>query len=120
MRRTPVAPDSRRLRGVDGVALLAGRQEQEKPARVLVEAMGRRDLAFELAVLFIREYGYQSKYSGRVYTQYDAGHYFYWSMGAPLSSTSLINRKRLPGSEAIEDVGDQATEPGLFDTKEDA
>lgn len=78
------------------------------------------DRAFELAVLFIREHGYQSKYSGRVYTQFDARPYFYWSMGAPLSSTSLINRKRLPGSEVGEGVGEQTASPRLFDTKEDA
>jgi len=64
------------------------------------------DFSFELAVLFIREHGRQQTYSGRVYTVLDCGPHFYWSQGAPLSSTTLINRRLADG--------EMPPEPGLF------
>jgi hypothetical protein len=48
---------------------------------------------FERVVLHIREYGYQNIYGRTEYTQLDCGKYFYWTMGASLEATILINRK---------------------------
>jgi len=70
------------------------------------------DLPFELAVLYIREHGYQHKFGSRWYTQYDLDGRFYWSMGAPLSSSSLINRKWLGQDE---EGFEAPAEPNLFD-----
>lgn len=81
------------------------------------------EMAFELIVLHIREYGYEAVFAGDVYTQYDCGHHFYWTMGHSLPTTVVLNRKRLPGSEADgEDVSDQAAQPKLsdIDAKEEA
>lgn len=47
---------------------------------------------FERLVLFIRKYGYQKCYGRRVYTYFDVGPYCYWTMGAPVGETILINR----------------------------
>ena len=70
---------------------------------------------FELVVLHIREHGYQQTFGGVEYTQYDAAGHFMWTMNADLPSTVLINRKLLPDSEAGEDAGGRAANPGLFD-----
>lgn len=47
---------------------------------------------FEHAVMFIREFGYNEPWGGRVYTYFDHDGYAYWTMGAPLTETILINR----------------------------
>jgi hypothetical protein len=64
------------------------------------------DLTFEFATLFLRERGYQHKFGSRWYTQYDLDGHTYWSMGAPLAFTSLINRRLASG--------EMPPEPGLF------
>jgi len=51
------------------------------------------DSLFSRVVQHLREHGYRTWFNGRPYTQYDSGDYFYWTMGAPLSETILINRK---------------------------
>ena len=48
---------------------------------------------FELIVLHIREYGYEAVFAGDVYTQYDCGDHFYWTMGHSLPTTVVLNRK---------------------------
>lgn len=55
------------------------------------------DALFDAAVMHIRENGYEAVFEGRAYTQIDLGEYFYWTMGAPLHETILINRKRIGG-----------------------
>lgn len=53
------------------------------------------DAAFAWAVEFIRQRGYRAQFKGRGYTQIDVNEHFYWSMGAPIPSTILVNRKRI-------------------------
>jgi hypothetical protein len=69
---------------------------------------------FELIVLHVREHGYEALFAGSVYTQYDCGDHFYWTMGASLPTTVVLNRKPLPDSKAEEDKGSQAAELELF------
>ncbi len=49
---------------------------------------------FDFAVQAIRDLGYRAKFKGRYYTQLDVNDHYYWTMGAPLPSTILINRKK--------------------------
>ena len=49
--------------------------------------------AFDYAVTGIRNLGYKAKFNGRTYIQLDVNDHYYWTMGAPLPSTILINRK---------------------------
>ena len=51
--------------------------------------------AFENAVLFIRENGYQSKHYNVTYTYFEHDGYRYWTMGFPAYETTLINRAQL-------------------------
>jgi hypothetical protein len=72
-----------------------------------------------LIVLFIREHGYEAMFGGAQYTQFDCGDWFYWTMGHSLPTTVVLNRKQLPDSEPVENIGDVPAEPGLFHTQED-
>jgi hypothetical protein len=50
-------------------------------------------------VQYIRDYGYEVWFYGKPYTCFDVDGMRYWSMGAPLSETILINRAiNLPGN----------------------
>ncbi len=50
---------------------------------------------FEEFVLFIRKHGYKEKFWNRYYTYYNIGEYKYWTMGAPLEQTYILNRTKL-------------------------
>jgi hypothetical protein len=50
------------------------------------------DLPFEAVVQFIRDHGYRRRYGRRWYVCLDVGQHRYWTMGAPLPATILINR----------------------------
>ena len=50
---------------------------------------------FEQAVQTIRKDGYDDPYYGKVYRAINVGSYKYWTMGAPVKETTLINRKKL-------------------------
>jgi len=53
------------------------------------------DLAktFEAFVMYIRKHGYQRKFFNSVHTYLDVDGFTYWTMGAPLHKTILINRE---------------------------
>ena len=42
---------------------------------------------------YIREYGYQKRFFRKMMTYCDIGDYTYWTMGAPIEETTVINRK---------------------------
>ncbi len=77
---------------------------------------------FELVVLHVRERGYQQVYGGYEYTCYDAGEHFFWTMGADLRSTVVLNRKRVGQDEGERTAGkaeDRAGQPTLTDGEEE-
>ena len=47
---------------------------------------------FERAVRIIRKYGYTAYFRGRPYVYLDIDDMQYWTMGAPVRETTLINR----------------------------
>jgi hypothetical protein len=53
------------------------------------------DSVFDAAVRYIRENGVIEEYWGRQYKVLYAADHKYWTMGEPLASTILINRKLL-------------------------
>lgn len=53
--------------------------------------------SFEAAVRFIREHGVLEQYAGKPYKTLARKDHRYWTMGAPLEDTILINRKYFPG-----------------------
>lgn len=52
------------------------------------------DNAFDSVVDFIRKNGYKESFKGRNYTMFNANGYKYWTMGAPISETILVNRSK--------------------------
>jgi len=54
-----------------------------------------RNEDFAWTVETIRRYGYEEIYEGRSYTVLNINGMKYWTMGAPVAETILINRKYL-------------------------
>lgn len=54
---------------------------------------------FEEAVMGIRRYGYDSKFGSATYVYLDVDGKKYWTMGAALSETVLINRASVSVSD---------------------
>lgn len=52
---------------------------------------------FEFFVMYIREHGYEKRFGTRTYMYLDVGEHSYWTMGAPLKDTILINRAMKQG-----------------------
>ena len=50
--------------------------------------------SFEDFVIHIRAHGYKQNFFQKTYIYYDVGEYQYWTMGAPLQDTILINRAK--------------------------
>ena len=53
------------------------------------------DEAFHWFVLHIREHGYRAEYGGREYTYLEVDAWRYWTMGAPVAETTIINRAKV-------------------------
>ena len=49
-------------------------------------------LDFIKCVSFIRDSGYKKKFANRIYTYFNSNGYKYWTVGAPVYETTLINR----------------------------
>ena len=49
---------------------------------------------FEHLVQHIRKHGYEGRFYQKTLTYYDEGGMTYWTMGAPLEETTIINRCR--------------------------
>lgn len=61
--------------------------------------MPGREAEFEAVVMFIREHGYPKKFGKTEYMYIDLDGLFYWTMGAPLAATILINRAEIKTEE---------------------
>lgn len=66
-----------------------------------------RDDEFVACAQAIRAYGYEEKYEGKRYAMLNVNQYKYWTMGAPLDSTLLINRKLLVQDAAYDAIAPQ-------------
>ena len=53
------------------------------------------DDEFQWFVLYIRERGYRARYGGRHYNYLEIDAWRYWTMGAPVEATTIINRAKL-------------------------
>lgn len=56
---------------------------------------------FEKVVMHIRAHGYRERYGKSWYIRLNLDGWKYWTMGAPLKSTILINRARLDDSASV-------------------
>ena len=65
----------------------------DNPHHYTVRKTWQNDPVFDEVVTFMRANGKVEPFKGRNYTVYYANGYKYWTMGDPLSSTWIINRK---------------------------
>ena len=65
------------------------------PHEYTLRKLWTSDADFVHTVEYIRAYGYRASYQGRPYVQLNVNDRFYWTMGAPIKDTILINRKVL-------------------------
>ena len=71
------------------------------PHEYTLRKHSRSEDEFVRFVVHIREAGYVLKFAGRPYKCLDVGPHRYWTMGAPLDKTILINRaKNAPKAKA--------------------
>ena len=49
---------------------------------------------FEAFVLYVREHGYVEKFGRWAYTYLQIGEWKYWTMGAPVGETVVVNRAK--------------------------
>jgi hypothetical protein len=61
-----------------------------------------KHLYFDQAVRYIRGEGVIEYFAGKPYTMLHAGSHKYWTMGAPLVATALINRKVVDMADVLE------------------
>jgi SAM-dependent methyltransferase len=66
----------------------------------------RNNPLFDEIVQLIRDYGYQHKYGRTWYTKFDINDMQYWSMGAPVFETILINRALRVLSSPYDQIAD--------------
>ena len=66
----------------------------ENPHEYTVRLKGRADEDFREAVRVIRRRGGRVYFKDRPYTSLDADGWRYWTMGAPVLETTVINRAR--------------------------
>ena len=67
----------------------------DNPHWYTLRNLWERDADFTWTVETIRRYGYEEIYEGRRYTVLNLDYMKYWTMGAPVAETILINRKFL-------------------------
>ena len=59
------------------------------------------EAVFVAAVLAIREAGIDRRYQGHSYRYFDHGGYIYWTMGAPVDQTIILNRRKSTVTEDL-------------------
>jgi len=60
------------------------------------------DADFERFVGIIREHGYDRQFWGRTYRTFDLDGQQYWTMGAPVAETMIINRAPVGAAASVE------------------
>jgi len=76
---------------VRGVKWTFAKTMPEWPHEYIVRERVDENLFVQL-VLHIRAHGYQGKFYLQSFTYFDEGGMTYWTMGAPLEETTIINR----------------------------
>jgi hypothetical protein len=71
----------------------------QTPHEYTLRAKAPDEKLFEKVVLYIRQEGYKGEYGKTTYTYFDIDGWQYWTMGAPLRQTILINRAKLMGQK---------------------
>ena len=96
----PVSPDLV-LRCLESNFWAFARSMGDKPHWYTLKENWQSDTPFSEVVKFIRENGTSRRFYRATFTYWKGGDYEYWSMGAPLDETRLINRAYIGPSNDI-------------------
>ncbi|GMO33878.1 MAG: hypothetical protein Ta2B_14340 [Termitinemataceae bacterium] len=80
------------------------------------------DSLFDFIVAAMRECSYSGKFGGRRYQYFNVNEHYYWTMGAPIKETILINRKLrgpVPYDEIASKYNDLFTDAGSLKENDD-
>lgn len=81
------------------------------PHEWLVRRNVHNEEMFEAFIGFIRFYGYPELYAGEEYVCLDIGNHKYWTMGAPVEETVIINRRSYDGYDIVQELVDLNEDP---------
>lgn len=84
---------------VERHAWIFARTMPQNPHEYTLRRNARKEV-FEAAVRYVREHGRMERFRGRPYRTLYLDEHKYWTMGAPLADTILINRKALKDDDA--------------------
>ena len=74
---------------------------------------------YNYAVQAIRDLGVPVRFGNSTYLQFYANGFFYWTMGAPVRETTVLNRKAFPESGTVHPYDEVAAEyDGIYETSE--
>ncbi|HEY5556021.1 hypothetical protein [Acetobacterium sp.] len=59
---------------------------------------------FENFVATIRSIGFEAAYNHRIGRYYILGEYYYWTMGAPISETIILNRGKVSDYQLVDNT----------------
>lgn len=83
---------------IEGQRWVFAKTMPDAPHSYVVKARCSDPHLFEAFVLHIRRHGYAHFFYGRQYTYFDwvtsEGEHQYWTMGAPIEQTIILNRAR--------------------------
>jgi len=82
------------IRAVVGAAFQFAKTMPQNPHEYTLRKNWLSGKQFEEVVQYIRDNGVKENFGGRNYIYFYYAGYKYWSMGAPLSQTILINRAK--------------------------
>ena len=99
-----VAPQ---MRGEHGEA--AGKNKE-----AVMDTLTKED--FERFAIFIRENGFDATFWGKIHTYYDFEGRYYWTMGAPIEETYILNR--CDASEYVVENGEMRWKKACGESKE--
>lgn len=69
---------------------------------------------FRAFISFVREYGYQEMYAGDQYTVFDIDGYKYWTMGIPITKTTICNRRSYAGYDVLVRLEEMGEDPAQY------
>lgn len=70
---------------------------------------------FEEFTQYIRDHGYTVLFWGKPFVCFDVGEHRYWTMGAPVKETIILNRAETWRTENIRFLDEKQTEGGVVD-----
>ena len=80
---------------IDSFSFVFAKTMPQSPHWYSVRKNENADVNFNKVVQFIRDNGYVTQFKGRDYTCFNYNGFQYWTMGAPVHETTILNRAKI-------------------------